>query len=320
MVLLAGDIGGTRTRLALFDGATQLARVELASRPKSDPVEVLRAGFRQLQATVATPVTAAALGVAGPVAQNQCILTNLGWELTPSVLRRAFGAIPVYLHNDLVCAAAATTTLGKGEQLVVKPGQINPRGVRLTIGIGTGLGLATVVPGQLPTVVPAEAGHQGFSPETTRQLDLYRFVADVTRGRVTWEDLLSGPGLTRLHAFVHATTANPDTPAQLSPAQIHAQATTSTTCAAACELLAELAGSFVGQAALVAIARGGVFLTGGVANHLREFLNAPGFTQAMVGKPPMTELLQTLQVSLVTDPGLGLRGAALLAAGRVVVA
>ncbi len=316
MAVLAGDIGGTRVRLAVYCDTRLQARTELDSADYHDPRLALRRGLDLLRREHSDlEISAVALGVAGPVRDNRCTLTNLGWELHPVSLREVFGDVPAALYNDLACAAVGAHAGPRATYRQLIPGVAVCGASSLTVGIGTGLGAALVVPQTTGwKVLASEAGHQGFAPETPQQLALYRSLG--SRGRVTWEDVVSGPGLRRLFAFAARDPHGDDVAATLeapSAAQIHAHATKSPTCAQACQLLGELAGSFVGNLALTCLPRGGIFVTGGVARHLQSYLASPVFTAAMTHKPPMQTVLAELPVWLVDDPDVGLRGAALLA-------
>jgi len=322
MLVLAGDIGGTRVRFGVFEATSEgplvRARHELRSADHRQFESALQAGLNHLEVSQ-TRLAAVVLGVAGPVRGGRCRLTNLDWALDPHTISSACGGAPVALHNDLSCAAMGTVGVASARLVPLCPGVRRSTGVAQVVSVGTGLGLATLVPRPghaLPTVVCAEAGHQGFAPEGPHQRALLDFLAG-HQPRVTWEHVLSGIGLVNLYRFLAAEQPGehqPDILAAADPAaEIQTRATTSNLCAQACNLLVELLGSFVGNCALTALPSGGVVVTGGVAHHLADHLATPRFAASMVAKAPMGELLAEIPVSLLVDPDVGLLGAARLA-------
>lgn len=314
--ILCGDIGGTATRLALYDpeapgGSPQLSSVRVyPSASLSGPLEPIRRWERE---TGHRP-DRVCLGIAGPILQNACRLTNLPWAVDGDALSADLGR-PVRLINDFHAAARGISLLGPRDVRTLRPGTPAPGAPIAVIGPGTGLGEAYVV-GDL--VLPGEGGHAGFAPGTDRERRLSaRLSAQADPGaHVCWEDVLSGPGLVRLHRFLQeergaAGTAagpagidldGPDAPARVAAADPEAVAWF-------WELLAVEAGDM----ALRLLCRGGVYLCGGIPPRLADRLTGPllaRFLHRFADKGALSHALDGVPVYLVLHPDPGLLGAA----------
>lgn len=320
MMLLGGDLGGTKTLLALAelraDGEIVIVdevRYASADWPDFSP---LLADFR---ARNAVPVSAACFGLAGPVDGDTAKLTYLPWRLDANALAADFALGRVALVNDFVAAASgiellpadACTTLQAGAPLAEAP--------RVVVGAGTGLGVAGVLRQAGETIVVAgEGGHQGFSPQSAEQAALWQYLF-AQHGRVTAEDIISGPGLARVHAFLGGGNWSPA--AIGTAAKQHGAATSAvsaaegtpgpdkTTAAAALSLWLSAYGAFAGDLALAWLARGGVYLAGGIAGKLIGGAEAATFLAAFNAKREHRALAEAMPVRLVREERLGLLGA-----------
>lgn len=322
-MLLAGDLGGTRARLALApEGAAPFVFERVYADAAFSDFEALLAHFleeaRQALGTVLP--TVACIGVAGPVERNRVRLTNRPWTLDGDALARRFGLRCLRLVNDFLAAASAIEALAAGDLRTLQPGLPDPARPRVVLGAGTGLGVALAVPMQaLPPagvawrVVPGEGGHVGFAAETPEQSELVEWLR-AREGRVSREHLLSGAGLERIHAFLAARGGTETGAPGPDAARITALAGQGEPQAqAALALFLRCYGQVAGDLALSVLARGGVFIAGGIAPRLPvQALTGP-FMDGFLAKGPWRAVLGRMPVHLVTAPQPGLRGAALLA-------
>lgn len=322
MMLLGGDLGGTKTLLALAelraDGEIVIVdEVRYASADWPDFAPLL-ADFR---ARNAVPVSAACFGLAGPVDGDTAKLTYLPWRLDAPALAADFALGRVALVNDFVAAASGIELLPASACATLQAGAPLAEAPRVVVGAGTGLGVAGVLRHAGETIVVAgEGGHQGFSPQSAEQAALWQHLF-AQHGRVTAEDIISGPGLARVHAFLGG--------GDWSPAAIGAAATGSTagaaagpssaadgapgpdaaTAGAALRLWLSAYGAFAGDLALTWLARGGVYLAGGIAGKLIGDAEAATFLAAFNAKREHRALAEAMPVRLVREERLGLLGA-----------
>lgn len=304
-MILGGDLGGTKTLLALAeiaDGRPRIVReARFDSEAYGDFVDLL-AEFLAGQ-----PVAAAAFGLAGPTDGRAARLTYRPWRLDAAALESRFAIGCVQLVNDFAAAAHGLDLLTTGQLLPLQAGQPQPGAPRVILGAGTGLGVAGLLgAGGRTTVVPGEGGHMGFAPQSAEQAALWQHLF-ARSGRVTVEDVVSGPGLARIHAFLHSRDASPEAIGRAAQAGD----------AAACrtvDLWMAAYGAFAGDLALQWLARGGVFIAGGIAAKLLPALSARPFIDSFNAKREHGHLAAAMPVALVREERLGLLGALALAA------
>lgn len=313
MLILAADIGGTRARLLLArsDGGDwhPLRQQTLPSREYPDLLSLLRHFLHPDE----RPQTAC-IALAGPLDAQHVCLTNLPWRQPDSdELTGHFGLRRVELLNDFVAQAHGLELLRSEQLCVLQSGTLQPDGVRALLGAGTGLGMALVAgPPAQPLVLPSEGGHADFAPADEQQVALLHYLLP-QHGRVSLELLLSGAGLTRIYAFLAGKAeVGHDLPdaAQINLAAIAGEPLAQATL----ELFARLYASAAGNLALTGLARGGVYLCGGIAPKILPFLQRQAVREAFCAKPPMRALLERIPLQVVLDESLGLRGAARIAA------
>lgn len=311
MIFLAADIGGTRSRLMLAAGegsAWRTLRRETLSSPDHASVDALLDSFLR----PGENPEYACLALAGPVEGQAVQLTNLPWRVDAAALARRRGFREVRLINDFAAQANGLAVLGAGGLHTLQTGTPVAHGPRLLLGAGTGLGMALLLDGDAPRVLPSECGHGDFAPTDPQQIALLQYLRPHL-GRVSLEHLLSGHGLARIHAFIK------DQPAQ-APLIEEASAISTAglkgepAAAAALDLFARIYASTAGNLALAVLPRGGVYLSGGIAPKILPFLARPETLAAFRDKPPMVALLEKIPLHVVTDEHLGLHGAAHLAA------
>jgi glucokinase len=322
MHILAGDIGGTHTRLRIVDCAANHCRVlhdrQFASREYAGVDQVLRAFFED----AAWPIDSVCLAVAGPVAQaarGQSVrLTNLPWRIETDSLARAFGFPRVRLINDFQAVGYGIEALGDDDLVVLQSGKPVAHAPRAVIGAGTGLGQAILVwQGERYAPIATEGGHVDFGPTDELQIELARHLLR-RHGHASYELVLSGPGLLRLYEFLRAagvaaespelaTALNADDPAAVLTRAALARSDRLAT--ATVELFVRIYGAQAGNLALAAGAGGGLYVAGGIAPRIVALLADGGFLQAFRHKGGMAALASTIPVLVVMNPNVGLLGA-----------
>jgi glucokinase len=322
-MILAGDIGGTKTWLALGDhcaGGTPAIAFEkrYASQDYGDFSSLLGEFMRDSGATRC--IARACLGVAGPVLGTRAKVTYLPWQLDTAELAQQFGIARLSLVNDFAAAARGIETLTSNDCVNLQEGLPEPHGTRVVIGAGTGLGVAALVwlDGAW-RVVSGEGGHLGFAPADDEQLALTRFLRERI-GRVSAERVLSGRGLADIYCFLSARQGKSDMPDPLQatdPAAAigsHALSAPTSMAAGAVDLFVRAYGAFAGDLALLFMARGGIYLAGGIAPKILPRLKQGGFLEAFRGKGAHHALMPQFPVWVVTNEMLCLLGAARIAA------
>jgi len=316
-MLLAGDVGGTKALLALFDGARARFERRYACRDYGSFGALLERFLADARAALGEPprFERACFGVAGPVSGGRATLTNLPWQIDAAAL----GLPGLRLLNDFEAGAHALEALGAADLETLQAGAPREGAPRLLIGAGTGLGVAFVVGrGSGRRVVPGEGGHAGFAPAGDLQDALCRHLRALL-GRVEIEHVVSGAGLARIYAFLRDTGAHEESAATAAaiaagdPAAAIAQAATGrgdALAAAALDLFAACYGAAAGDYALATLARGGVYVAGGIAPKILPRLRAGTFLEAFNAKGNFAAAIRECPVHVVTNERLGLLGAA----------
>jgi glucokinase len=321
-MILAGDVGGTKTLLevgTMVDGRWQPAfgaRYATADHPSLD--HLLQRFFQDWHSTgrARDPVTHACFGVAGPMFDNCVQMTNLQWIVDGQSISAAFNIPSVRVINDFAAAASGVEKLQDADLVVLQAGEPLAAAPRLVIGAGTGLGVAYLIRGESGyQVIAGEGGHTAFAPTTLEQMALWRDL-HTRQGRVTIEDVVSGTGLVRIYEFIERTQGGGAARTEITPAAITEAAFQSghPTCLRALDLFIACYGEAAGNYALAALARGGVYVAGGIAPCIMSRLLAGGFLDAFNAKGVYGDTIRKIPVSVVTNERLGLLGSALIAA------
>lgn len=299
--VLAIDVGGTKTALALYevtDVEVRLVRTETvpsASAPALEPIiEAFLAGEK---------VVAAGLGVAGPVRDGVVKTTNLPWIVSEAALSQLLGTPNVTVLNDVQAASFGATVVSAEHRHAIHAAARDVRGPTTLVMIGTGFGAATLVHSH---AVPSEAGHMSFSARNEREWALRTHLATLHgTTHVTVEHVLSGRGLLDLHGFVSGGAPRPTDASEIAAraraGDAHATETVS--------WFTSLVGGVLGDLALTTLPRAGVYLAGGVAHGLGDLLLTGTLRDAYLDKPPMRAVLETIPLFWLDSPGLGLLGA-----------
>ncbi len=318
VMLLAGDVGGTKTFMGLF--ARGARRPEASTTRAYRTLDFASLGemaqqFLRDAGTSASEIEAASFGVAGPVTARRASLTNVPWIVEADAIEQELPVPKVHLLNDLEALGWSVTVLNRGEIEVLREGREDPSGNAALIAAGTGLGIAllTNVDGRL---VPhaSEGGHADFA---ARNADEHALSDALTReyGRTDVERVVSGPGIANIHRilFAHQCAAmTPPPDASDLPATISRSALESgcPSCMRTLDLFVSAYGAAAGNLALTALATGGLYLGGGIAPQILPALRSAVFMEAFVSKSPMHDVLGRIPVKVILNPRAGLLGAA----------
>lgn len=308
-MILAADVGGTKTRLALFAGRDpEPVRVETYPTAGHDGLGALVACF--LEAAADLPIEAACFAVAGPVESGVARGVNLPWPVYGHELAEAFGIPAVTVVNDLEANARGIDALGPDQLATINPGRPRPDGNRVVVSAGTGLGQAGLVRTRDGyEAVAGEGGHVDFAPRSEIEIALYRYLA-ARFGHVSYERICSGAGIVELYRFLGG---NGSTPGDAAAVVAEAAAEPLSLGAHALELFSSVYGAQAGNAALTFMATGGVYLGGGIAPRLVDRLAGGSFMTAFVDKGRFSDLLADIPVHVILDDRAALFGAAAIA-------
>ena len=319
--VLAGDIGGTKTRLALFQ--KNGARLECLAEQKymSRAHESLGTIIADFIGRTGEQPPAASFGIAGPVRNNHVATTNLPWNISATGLERRFHIDRVALLNDLEATAWGIASLDAADFHSLNRGATDAGGNAAIIAAGTGLGEAGLFyDGNVYRPFATEGGHTDFSPGSSTEIALLQFLQQQHK-HVSWERIISGPGLVQIHAFLRDSRQQdiPDWLEQEQPdgdpaAAIANHAGVDPVCRESLQLFTRLYGREAGNLALKTLATGGLYLGGGIAPKLLEQLDAGDFMEAFCAKGRMRPLLEGMPVKVILNDRAALIGAARFAA------
>ncbi|HSY50609.1 MAG TPA: glucokinase [Thermoanaerobaculia bacterium] len=316
MKIVAGDIGGTKVLLQLVD-ASQTERNVLAEQRYESAAygtfdEMLGAFVKE---HVVGTIDAACFAVAGPVFDDRAEVTNLTWKMDARALAKEFSIGRVSLINDFYAVALGVPVLTPADFLVLNAGTRDAFAPIAILGAGTGLGEANLVhDGVKWDVIPSEGGHADFAPQDEEQTRL--FLALHTKfGHVSWERLLSGRGLVNIHNFLTGKEREYDEnlPMEIAKALESGDSVAARTFA----IFVDIYGAEAGNMALRLLARGGVYLAGGVAGKNIDRFTDGRFVEAFLRKGRFQHVLASIPVNLITNAKVGLLGAGEMATRMV---
>ncbi len=315
-LLLAADIGGTKSNLWLFEqregGRDTRAEASVHSAEFADAQSMLAAFARGAR------IDAAAVAIAAPVIDARAAPPNLPWVVDEAAIADALGTSRVELLNDLAATALGVEALAPDQLHMLNAGQ-RRAGPVVLIAAGTGLGEAAVIDdGGRQVVVPTEGGHADFAPGNAEDIALLQYLA-ARHAHVSWERVVSGPGLAAIHEFIvdrgHVTRG--DAPAQLPLADDRAAAIaqaaldgTDEAASRALDMFVRLYGAEAGNLALKFLATGGVYVAGGIAPKILPRLAGGLFMQGFLAKGRHSGLMARIPVHVVLEPKAALLGAA----------
>ncbi len=314
-MILAGDIGGTKSNLGLFnveDGAmVRVAHKRYASREHAGLHEIAQDFLHE----TAAKINAAAFGIAGPILQNRVQASNLPWIVDGAEMAKFLALPRVRLLNDLQATAYGVSVLGPNDVETISAGVPVENATRAVIAAGTGLGESILYwDGVQYVAMPSEAGHADFAPNTDQQADLWKFLKEKNE-YVFQELILAGRGFQRIHEFLNPSIKHPGFDGQqIDPAAEITQlafAGTCPVCVQTVNLWIEIYGSEAGNLALRAVARGGIYVAGGIAVKILMKIKEGRFAAAMQRRPNAGGFaLKDVPVHVVLDEECPLKGAA----------
>jgi len=327
--LLAGDIGGTKTILALFSlekGPLQpFFEVSYQSNAYPGLDAIITDFFSQTDVSAAAT---ACFGVAGPVRDGRAVITNLPWQPDTGMLQSAHGFSKVTLLNDLVATGYAIPHLSQSDLFIINKGINTAGGAMGIIAPGTGLGEAIFTwDGSRYIPVPSEGGHTDFAPISEIELDLFAFLKK-RYGHVSYDLICSGRGLPRLYDFIKERfqLEEPDwlteelaNAEDRAPVIVNAALDKSKqceTCKKTLQMFISILGAEAGNLALKGLTTGGMYLGGGIPPRILPFLQEDTFIKSFTNKGRMSYLLNDIPVKVILNPKAALIGAASIGLGH----
>lgn len=320
VILLAGDIGATNSRISLYEGQqSHLTKLTAEVFPSQhfESIDAVLLAFLKRQSRMPD---FACLGVPGPVVNGKCLTTNLPWILEDVKIASTLGIRKAWLLNDLEAIAHGVPYLAPGELHSLTGFTVAPGGNAAVIAPGSGLGEAILYwDGEHYHPFGSEGGHGNFAPSNELEIDLLRYLLGIFSA-VSWERLLSGPGIVNLYSFLKESGRFPE-PAWLKrlleaapdPAAViseEAFAGRAPICQGALDLFAELLGSEAGNLALQVMAVGGIYIGGGIVPKFLPGFQKDLFMRGFLNKGRLRKVLESIPVQIILDDEVGLKGAA----------
>ncbi len=320
--VLAGDIGGTKTNLAVFSPQPGLdAPLAQATYPSKD-YPSLETLVREFLSTFEGDIRQASFGVAGPVAQGQARITNLPWIMDEEKLANELGLGSVHLLNDLLAFAVAIPFLKDKDLHMLKQGQEAAKGAKALVAPGTGLGEAYLVwDGNVYLACPSEGGHADFAPRNSLESGLLHYLWE-RQGHVSYERVCSGAGLGNIFNYLKDKGIERESPGLAEklaraqdPAPVIVQGALDDEnpcgiCMKTLDIFTSILGAEAGNMALRILATGGVYLGGGIPPRIISALGKENFVQAFHDKGRMSKILEDIPVYVIVNPKAALIGAA----------
>jgi len=321
-MILAGDIGGTNTRLAYFrleQGQPQPITVEIYPSAQHSCLEDIVAQFIKSHQE---PIDGACFGIAGPVINGVCKTPNLPWVVDSRKLSSLLKLQQIDLINDLEANAHGISVLSDTDLVVLNAGKPAPNGNAALISAGTGLGQAGLLrDGSGYRPFASEGGHVDFAPRNNLEIELLTHLL-ISYEHVSYERVLSGPGLVNIYKFLIATDRGKEPSwlteqmQQMDPAVAITKAAIQNKCAPcsrAMDLLVSFYGAQAGNVAMTILATAGIFIGGGIAPRIIDYLKKPIFLESLFEKGRMKRLLSDIPVKVIVNDQTALLGAACVA-------
>jgi glucokinase len=326
-MILAGDVGGTKVHLALYNfAAGRLKSVRDEKFPAHEFASLDAVATHFLAAGEREQIAAACFGCPGPVRNGQLKLTNLPWTLDQHELAQSIGIEHIFLINDLEANGYGIPELAPQSILTLHAGDASAVGHRGLIAAGTGLGEALLIwDGKQHRPIPSEGGHCDFAARNDREIALLQYLRKILNGRVSWERVVSGIGIQNIYAYLR-DVEKMDEPQWLrdrmaaeDPNAVIGQCAedgSSPLCFDTMQMFAAAYGAEAGNIALKVLAAGGMYLGGGIAPKALKTLQAGGFMQAFLDKGRLSPVLEATPVRVILDDTCALLGAAAYAEAR----
>src|ERR1035437_3716168 len=324
-MILAGDVGGTKVHLALYDFIDGKL---VYSRDKRYPAKDYSGLVEILKEFLGThKVHAACFGVPGPVRNGRLRLTNLPWTLDSHELANSLGVTNIFLINDIEANGYGVAELSADQIYTLSAGDASQIGNRALVSAGTGLGEALLIwNGHSHIPYPSEGGHADYAPRNEDEIDLLRFLKQKYRGRISFERVVSGMGLTNIYEFLREVrgmeepvwlaeriAAVPDPNSVITELALAAK---SEICEKALDMFVSAYGAEAGNLALKVLSVGGLYVGGGIAPRILEKLKDGTFMKAFTDKGRLSRLLINTPVRVILESRTALMGAAAYAEAR----
>ena len=320
-LILAGDIGGTKTKLALYQQVGEALQCVRETTYGSGGYSAFGGIVAEFLSGASSGVAAACFGVAGPVRDGRCQTTNLPWLLDEEELARSTGITKVRLLNDLQAMALGLLRLPPGEFVELNPEGLDGSGNKAVVAAGTGFGEAILYwDGRTHHAIATEGGHADFAPNTPEEDELLRYLRSNFRGHVSYERILSGPGLFNIYQYLRDRNEAKESPKLVEqlqaggdPGQLIGQfglEDDDWLCRESLRLFVSIYGAEAGNWALKTLALGGVFVGGGIAPKILPALRDGRFLASFCNKGRFADLLQGMSVKVALNQNAGLLGAA----------
>jgi len=318
-VVLAGDVGGTKTNLGLFVMGKKRPEPLVIESFASREAPCLENLVGRFLKSHSVPTSSACFGIAGPVINGRCRTTNLPWVVSETQMKRRFHWRHICFLNDLAAAARAVPLLRTSEQVPLNKGNPQKKGNFALLSPGTGLGQAIGAYHNGEYVsLPSEGGHVSFSPATEAEIDLWRYLRKKF-GHVSVERILSGPGLVNIYSWLRDSGRYEEPPwlkgllKQGDPAKAIGEGALrerQALCADALRFYVSILGSVAGNLALTSMAVGGLYLGGGIPPKILPALKQSIFLRSFMGKGRFADFLARIPVRVVLNDQAALLGAA----------
>lgn len=326
-MILAGDVGGTKVHLALYEFAKgELTHVRDEKFPAREYAGLEVIAQRFLSESGNPEVTAACFGVPGPVRNGRLRLTNLPWVLDSKELSSNLEIPHLFLINDLEANGYGIPELHDDQIFVLSAGDPSSVGNRGLVSAGTGLGQAILVwNGKMHIPMASEGGHCDFAPRNEVEIELLRYLQRQLKGRVSFERVVSGIGLKNIYAFLRDEKGMEE-PAWLKERMQHEDPNavigelgedgTNELCAKTLDIFVSAYGAEAGNLALKVLSTGGLYLGGGIAPKILKKMQDGAFIKAFTDKGRLSELLIHMPVRIILESRAALMGAAAYAEAR----
>jgi len=327
-MILAADIGGTKTILALYQqqqGEWVCCKKVNYSSADFAEFKVLLGEFLKNEAT---PIQSVCIGVAGPVVDGDCVTTNLPWDLKKQEIANQTGAESVCLLNDLEATAWGVLGLADNDFVELNPDAVEAEGNKAVLAAGTGLGEALVVwSGEQYHVVATEGGHTDFAPRNELEIGLLRYLMAIHKDHVSYERVVCGQGLVNIYQYlkkegyakidesIESLLKEQDPAAVISEKGIDSK---NKLCAKALAMFCEIYGAEAGNVALKCLPKAGVVLAGGIAAKNLSSMQNGCFMQGFLAKGRYQEALRGISVKVCLNPEAALIGALTVAKANLV--
>lgn len=327
-MIIAGDVGGTKARIGLFE--RRAGKVELivseqyASRDFTSLEAIIQKFLEQYKQSITERLEAACFGLPGPVVNGRIKVTNLPWEVVQSDVGQTLGTGKIKLVNDLVSTAAAIPQFGPGSLLSVYEGRgsVDRGGSCVVVAPGTGIGHSLIHrEAGWSVLLASEGGHANFAPTTPLEIALLEHL-QTKLPHVSVESVLCGPGIANIFCFLR-DTGRADSPAELrdaapsssitSAVTQHALAGTSDICSQTLDLFCSMLGAHCSNIVLTWLATGGVFLGGGIPPKIAPLITKGSFMEGFLRKGKQKERVEATPVFIIKDDHAALHGAAAIA-------